>query len=60
MTFSHYPPLDLVCLCVLVQLPHLNCFTGGFTTRVVKEYFHLDIARLLCRYAVEFSVLLDV
>lgn len=24
--------------------------SGSFTTRVVKEYFHLDIARLLCRY----------
>ena len=25
--------------------------SGSFTTRVVKEYFHLDIARLLCRYS---------
>lgn len=34
---------------------HRVCFTGGFTTRVVKEYFHLDIARLLCRYLIYLS-----
>lgn len=49
-----------ICLCyfgnlilvLLTSQDFITCilFTGGFTTRVVKEYFHLDIARLLCRY----------
>ena len=34
----------------LMPLSKFILFTGSFTTRVVKEYFHLDIARLLCRY----------
>ena len=43
---------QLLVICGVWSQLNLICFAGGFTTRVVKEYFHLDIARLLCRYLI--------